>query len=284
MKDIRVVTLQPEFRPAGFEEQWTSYERQLAPVLAEQRQSKIPPTLVVFPEYALGNALRGVGNKEQIDPTLKRAGQFARDHRVVLVGGSLAYNDGETWFNRSFVWDTRGRVVGQYDKQHLFRHEQKLGLTAGQGEEVVEVAELDARVQILICSDLWHPEHLRGQLGHPVDLVVVPTLSVVEAMNLTQYGRWLWHSLAVTRARENVTPLVVSDWAVQQMGQSWTSGASSITDPSVRWTTPEEASLAFDRFDEGQPSVAVGLINQGQVEKYRQYRRQAGLLPPTDEV
>ncbi|HKZ42628.1 MAG TPA: hypothetical protein VJ044_16815, partial [Candidatus Hodarchaeales archaeon] len=139
------------------------------------------------------------------------------------------------------------------------------------------------KVQILICSDLWFPELIRGRLPDLPDLLVIPTMSIVPEQQLVGYGRSLWHSLALTRSRENAIPVVVSDWAVQHWSgssaQNWTCGASSISDPSTRWRTRSEEDQGFLRVESGEATILQSYVSMEKVSEYRKYRRETGLLP-----
>ena len=134
-------------------------------------------------------------------------------------------------------------------------------------------------MQLLICSDFWYPELIRKDLFDLPDLIVVPASSVVPRKELTTYGRTLWYSLAMTRARESVVPVMVSDWAFQNMKDAWTSGGSSLVNPSARWTNDQEFQENNVQIPAGEEGIISINISQKAVSDYRQYRREVGLLP-----
>jgi hypothetical protein len=75
--------------------------------------------------------------------------------------------------------------------------------------------------------------------------------------------------------------MIVSDWAVQPFGESFTSGVSSIFDPSIRWQSDTEFKQAFNRIETGEEGVISTTISLEKIEEYRKYRKEVGLLPKT---
>jgi hypothetical protein len=73
--------------------------------------------------------------------------------------------------------------------------------------------------------------------------------------------------------------VVVADWAVQSFGESWTCGASSILNPSIKWTTKSEYGQAFVTFNEKKQNFISTIVSLTEIYEYRKYRRETGLLP-----
>jgi predicted amidohydrolase len=263
-------------------DQWHYYTQLILNQLEKQKEftQQNLPTIITLPEYALGNVKKNRNHKDDTDYIKELISKFTKKYNVNLIGGSFAYKDTNGYKNRSLVWNNRGNNVASYDKKHLFNFEKKANFLPGTQAGLVQVQN-DLKLKVLICSDLWFPEEVRLHLNDDINFVIVPAMSVVPEHNKIPYGRWLWHSLAITRARENVTPVIVSDWAVQNVkeGSTWTCGASSIIDPSVRWTNNEEYKQAFNHFDHGQVGILSSIIDLEKINEYKKYRKNVGLLP-----
>ena len=106
--------------------------------------------------------------------------------------------------NVTFILDRRGREVGRYEKVHLPPSESAHGWAAG---DSLPVFELDfGKIGVLVCYDLYFPEHARALalagaevLFHPTRIMNAPSERAFEA-------------LCLARAAENVCWLVVSSF------------------------------------------------------------------------
>jgi predicted amidohydrolase len=113
---------------------------------------------------------------------------------------------GLPWENRNvtFILDRRGREAGRYVKCHLTAGERQKGLDQGTD---LPVFELDfGKVGVLVCYDLYFPEHARALalagaevLFHPTRIMNAPSEKAFEA-------------LCLARAAENVAWFVASSF------------------------------------------------------------------------
>ncbi|WP_019777968.1 nitrilase-related carbon-nitrogen hydrolase, partial [Streptococcus sobrinus] len=81
------------------------------------------PDVIVLPEmwntgYALSD-LAQLSDKEG-QKTQELLSQFAREHKVALVAGSVAVQEAGQFFNRTYVYGKDGQLLSSYDKVHLF--------------------------------------------------------------------------------------------------------------------------------------------------------------------
>ncbi len=218
----------------------------------------------------------------------RQARQFlatlARACRVNVVGGSIDYpHEDGTRRNTCFVLDRDGRELGRYDKRILFGREQDTH-TGGDGPGVFTCDGV--RVGVLICGDLWDPALARELCGR-ADLLCVPAKTAVPTESHIAYARGLWWNLALTRAMENALAVVVSDWPERRHESKrlvdgallrdthFTAGGGSICDPSGR---PDLAKIQ-QTIPRGVAGVLTAAIDLGAVERFREYRQSAGLLP-----
>jgi len=243
--------------------------------------------LIVLPE-----TFSGVPAEDGDDAPAAQARQFlstlARVCEVAVVGGSITHrSDDGNIHNTSYVMDRTGACVGTYDKRRLFAHELETR-TPGTEAGVFEVDGM--RIGVLICADLWYPELARTLIGR-VDILCVPSATVVQSEANRTYARGVWHQLALVRAVENGLVVAVSDWAdgrheakrvvndVETREVAWTAGVASVSDPSHR---PDLQRLQRTSH-RGEECHVLATIDLARLEAYRDYRRSVGLLPSGDQ-
>ena len=130
---------------------------------------------------------------------LEALGKSAAARSVYLVLGLPHENR-----NVTFILDRRGREAGRYVKCHLTAGEREKGLDEGTS---LPVFELDfGKVGVLVCYDLYFPEHARALalagaevLFHPTRIMNAPSEKAFEA-------------LCLARAAENVCWFVASSF------------------------------------------------------------------------
>ncbi|MFX1535382.1 MAG: carbon-nitrogen hydrolase family protein [Promethearchaeota archaeon] len=205
--------------------------------------------------------------------------QLAQKYSVNIIGGSVeTLDENEQRVNRCFIINRHGEIVGTYDKQKTLFFERMREVQRGMNPAILILDGL--RFAVEICADLWFPELSRTLIEKEVDALFVPAMTTVISKDHTDYGRWLWHNLAVTRARENIIPLIVSDHALAYYeGYFATCGASCIVDPSVRFTNFEGPSVqAFKSLSNGEKGRIISAITLTKIQDYRDYRKEMGLL------
>ena len=166
--------------------------------------------------------------------------------------------------------------MARYNKRQLFGFERRKGVQPGQRSLVVDLEGV--RCAILICADLWHPELVR-EVAQNADLLCVPAQTTVRPESQPAYAHLLWHSLAMTRAQENVLAVAVSDQAANSLAPYRCGGVSSITDPSAQ---PDQSAIQH-RIDDGNEGYLCAQIDLERLDQFRSYRRQNGLLPLSGE-
>lgn len=271
---INLVSIQPIMHNQDILEQWSYYESFITKYLEKNRHIE-SETFITLPEYALGN--KSTYDQELLEKTKDLISKFVEEHNVSIVAGSHAQKEGELWYNRAWLFDSESQKIQTYDKKHLFNFELKNDITPGSTKGIFTVGKL--KVKILICSDLWFPEEIRSAMEEKIDLIIVPAMAVVQSNQYVDYGKTLWHSLAQTRSKENIIPLMVSDWAEQSVRQAYTCGSSCIIDPSQRWTNDSEKRNYFTFMSHENEGFITKEISMNSVREYRKYRMEVGLLP-----
>jgi nitrilase len=202
------------------------------------------------------------------------AAALARRHRINLVAGSVERWDTaeQARVNTTVIYDRDGCELGRYDKRRLFGFEKRRNVRAGSDALVLEVE--GTRLGVLICSDLWHPE-LARHLATQVELLCVPAQTTIRPESGPAYARMLWHTLAMTRAQENVLAVVVSDQAATSQAPFRCGGVSSITDPGAEPVLSEIQQVLAD----GGEGYLWARLDLQRLARFRSYRRENGLLP-----
>jgi predicted amidohydrolase len=238
-----------------------------------QAQNTAAIDIAVLPEHF--NAVQEQdGETVQWQSAMAFAANLARLHRTFLIAGSVERWDPQRQarVNTALLFDRQGQEIARYDKRQLFGFERRKKVQAGERPLVVNLEGV--RCAVLICADLWYPELVR-EVAQRSDLLCVPAQTTVRPESQPSYAHLLWHSLAMTRAQENVLAVAVSDQAANSLAPYRCGGVSSITDPSAQ---PDLAAIQH-RINHGTDGFLWAQIDLERLAQFRAYRRQNGLLP-----
>jgi predicted amidohydrolase len=143
-------------------------------------------------------------------PTTQALSRAARQHGIVLVGGSVYEKtpDGR-FFNTTAVFHPDGSVAGTYRKTHIpediLYHEQHYFDPGDTGVRVIDTAA--GRVAPLICYDQWYPEAARIATLQGAEILVYPTAIglIDQAVEENITGDWeqMWRNAQVGHAAVN---------------------------------------------------------------------------------
>jgi nitrilase len=241
--------------------------------LLAQAAASAPLDVAVLPEH-FNAAPTPDGDHTLWQKAQDFAAGLARQHRINLVAGSVERWDDamQARVNTTVVYDRLGRELGRYDKRRLFGFEKRRNVRPGNGALALKVDGV--RLGVLICSDLWHPE-LARRLATQVELLCVPAQTTIRPESAPAYARMLWHTLAMTRAQENVFAVVVSDQAATSQAPFRCGGVSSVTDPSAE---PDLSQIQRVLSDGGE-GYLLAQLDLRRLARFRNYRQENGLLP-----
>lgn len=267
-----ICTIQPATVWQDPERTFARIDRQLALVCQQHA-----PDLVLLPEH-FNAAVDDEGKTFHWDTARHFTSDLARRYQVNLVAGSVERWDDVTQarVNTALILDRGGRELGSYQKRRLFGYEIARQVVPGRESLIVNVEGV--RCGVLICADLWFPELVR-EIAAEIDILCVPAQTTIRPESDPAYARMLWHTMAMTRAQENVIAVAVSDHAVTAEAPFRCGGVASLTDPSAQPDLP-----AIQRvIDGGAAGYAIAEVDLGRLARFRAYRRASGLLPPLDE-
>lgn len=164
-----------------------------------------------------------------------RLAAWARENRVLLVGGSIPETEDGRIYNSAFVFGSDGRQLARHRKVHLFDVDIpgmrfKESDTFTRGEEITVFDSPYGRFGLAICFDVRFPELFRAMAERGARLVFLPA-----QFNL-KTGPMSWELLLRGRAADNQL-FVAACAAARYVGFSYECwGHSTVTDPFGRVT------------------------------------------------
>ena len=190
------------------------------------------------------------------EETCRRMSSWARENRVLLVGGSVPELEGDRLYNTCFVYGTDGELLARHRKIHLFDvdlpgmrfHESH---TFTPGSEITVFDTPYGRMGVAICFDVRFPELFRAMARRGAELICLPA-----QFNMTT-GPAHWEATMRTRAVDNELFFVAAS-AARYEGFSYECwGHSLILDPyGTKLAAADEteqlllADLDLNRIDE----------------------------------
>ncbi|MBD3918851.1 carbon-nitrogen family hydrolase [Paenibacillus sp. PR3] len=189
-------------------------------VLAEDK-----PDLIMLPEmWNTGYALDRIHELADVEGvrTREKFASFAKEHGVLLIGGSIAEKREDGVFNTIHAFGRSGEELGAYDKIHLFRlmDEEKF---LQPGSQMGTLALEGTPAGMMICYDIRFPELFRKLALAGAKAVFVPA----EWPNPRLHH---WRTLLQARAIENQMYVIACN-RCGQSGDTVFFGHSMVIDP-----------------------------------------------------
>jgi predicted amidohydrolase len=214
--------------------------------------------LIVLPEKWNGigppDFLRA--NAESLDDgeTVDAMRSWARDHKVTIVGGSIAERrEGrDKLSNTSIVFDPDGEIAAVYRKIHMFDVEvggqlYRESESEEPGEEASRVIDVEGwKLGMTVCYDLRFPELYRILAVEGAEIITVPAAFTLFT------GKDHWELLLRARAVENQCYIVApNQWGTHRDGKA-SYGRSMIVDPwgVVLAQAPDEDGMIVAELEE----------------------------------
>lgn len=211
------------------------------------------PDVIMFPEmWNTGYALTEIDTLADADgkQTIALLSEFAKQHKVNIIGGSIAEKKADGVYNTIYAFDRSGSIINDYSKLHLFRlMDEEKYLQAGDKLGYLEIDGVQAAM--MICYDIRFPELARSLALQGAKVLFVPAQWPNPRLHH-------WRTLLMARAIENQMYVV----ACNRMGRSGDAeffGHSIVIDP---W-----GEIVVEAQDED--TIVQGEIDLSVVEKVR---------------
>ncbi|MCC3145308.1 hypothetical protein LJ207_08230 [Halanaerobium sp. Z-7514] len=182
---------------------------------------------------------------------LKDFFNFAEEKKINLILPlSLKEENGDI-YNTALVINRQGKIVGRYDKAHLFLHEKSF-YNSGESYHIFELEGV--KFGIIICYDLGFPEAARKMALEGAEILFVPSAWRIQDIDV-------WDLNTRQRALENNFFLC----GVNRVGSEedlYLFGGSRVVNPHGKLTASAS---------EGNEEVLVTEIDLKEVEAARDY-------------
>jgi predicted amidohydrolase len=105
---------------------------------------------------------------------LKNLSKLAKEKSCYILAGSIFYKENNNYYNRSFLFDRNGNIVGYYSKMKLFKGlNEHLIFKAGDKLGIFDTEF--GKIGVMICYDLRFPEIARKLTFDGVKIIFVPS-------------------------------------------------------------------------------------------------------------
>ena len=270
---LTISVLQPRLKLNDLDYNLKSYSSILTKFSTKLKKSQV----ICFPEY--WNGIRKDKYSDNVhDLTLEFLKNTSFDYSAFIIGGSHLFKENKTFKNRSHVLSPEGKLIGFYDKRHPFGYEQHQGIMPGEKDFFFKIGKWKATIRI--CNDLWNTHDHSILIKEGIDIIFSPILTSLSEQSYTNYGRFLWHNLAVIRSKEAASAVVVSDSAIQVIKEPyWCAGASCIADPSSRFSNQEPfGTNLLVSIPDGKENILSVTLDLNKIQEQKQYRLKMGLM------
>jgi len=195
------------------------------------------PDMAVLPEMFAYHGMSGQGRRDAAEDipsgeTYAFLRDLARQHDIVVHGGSFIEKDGEDYFNTTVVFGRDGAELARYRKIHLFDvttpdgREYKESAVFSRGKDVVAFEAEGLTFGCSVCYDLRFPELYQALAKAGSQAIFVPAAFTLMT------GKDHWEPLLRARAIETETYIVApAQWGPYPNGKGASYGHSMIVDP-----------------------------------------------------
>jgi len=192
MKKLTISLIQMDIKTADVDSNLSAAARFI------EKASKHKPDFIVLPEmwstgFAYGD-LYGIA-KSYFDVTLDFIKYHAKKCSSTIIAGSIPEPEGSKVFNTCFAASPDGKVIGKYQKTHVFSPTGE-SLHFAAGEKAEATLTPFGKIGIVICYDLRFPELVRKLWSKGINILFVP--AQFPAVRIDH-----WNTLLRARAIEN---------------------------------------------------------------------------------
>jgi predicted amidohydrolase len=159
----------------------------------------------------------------QEGPTFTLLCTLARELSCHLHTGSLVEKRNGRFYNSSFLLDRQGKILGSYQKIHLYTYQSQEAEILTPGASITVIPTEFGNFGLATCYDLRFPELFRRMLDQGVEFFLIA--AAWPAPRLEH-----WFLLNRTRALENLSCLISSNCVGMNRGTQF-AGHGLVVDP-----------------------------------------------------
>lgn len=181
------------------------------------------PACFVLPEYCWGEYTNEGDTLKAMTSVTSRL----KPKQYIVLGTFAKLSSDGNKYNTAILAN-KYKVIGEVQKIRTLKKETKV--KSGMNDKIIEMNGL--RVCVVVCADLWDNTLIHNFVNNQkADIILVPAFTATQ-MN-SDYAKYQWYSLAITRSREFAVPIVVADH-IRNTDRCSVGNATCIVDPSKR--------------------------------------------------
>lgn len=145
-------------------------------------------------------------------PSYEILSKAAKEHKVILIGGSIFEKNNNKNYNTAMVFDETGKFLGKYRKMHIPHdpnfYEQNYFEKGDLGYQIFNTKF--GKIAVLICYDQWFPEAARIVSLMGAELIFYPTaIGTLDGVEQSE-GNWQQAWEAVQRGHAIANGVVIA--------------------------------------------------------------------------
>jgi predicted amidohydrolase len=175
-----------------------------------KKASKNNCDIICFPEIFLTGPLSKRNYNQKIPIESKKLfSNLSKKYGIHSVMGSIIEKINKNFYNVSYLFDDKGKIVGNYKKNHLVQKSEAKYLTAG--NEVSVFKTKISNIGIQICRDLLYPEITRKLMLKNADIIFCPSFWSEKS---SAYD-WIYNNKYFKNKMPNEVSMLVSARAIE---------------------------------------------------------------------
>ncbi|MDP3987136.1 MAG: carbon-nitrogen hydrolase family protein [Nanoarchaeota archaeon] len=137
-----------------------------------KRAVKKKADLIVFPEDFISRTTSEESEFRNSSRNVKKIRGLAKKYKIDVVPGSFIQKEGRKKYNTSYYIDSKGDILSEYKKNHLWSTERK---NLRPGKRVSVFRTKYGMVGLILCWDMMFPEMFRKMIRKGAQIVICPS-------------------------------------------------------------------------------------------------------------
>ena len=165
--------------------------------------------IICFPEAFLTGGLPGEKYNPKVPIEAKKLfSKLSKKYQIFSLMGSITERIKNKLYNICYLFDDRGRIVGNYKKNHLTKEEKK---RLKPGNEVSVLRTKIGNIGIQICRDLLYPEITRKLMLKGAEIIFCPSFWSAKSSSYD----WIYSNKYFKNKAPNEVDALVSARAIE---------------------------------------------------------------------